>query len=253
MTLAAGLIHLGTAGSYLFLFCNAVREVHRAERVTAFGAALTLMFLGCGLHHAVHAEHALIFGRPADATTVISLLIAGIPSAVFLALRVEAMRGGRGDRFIAGTPSCVGALPVALAATAGALLLGAAEHGPPVAPDVPGLVSNLVLLATYSLVGWFLVRTQIARRPLRGGWSLNGLSLAAIFPACAVAHVVSALVSPGDIHTLAVDGYQIPVSLFFLWTVHSLYRRGRRLATQRPVVGRTQRAARPSPWATPTG
>ena len=77
-------------------------------------------------------------------------------------------------------------------------------------PDIPGLASNLVLLVTYSMVGWFLARTQVARRPLRGGWSVSGISLAAIFPTCALAHVVSALVSPGDVHTLLVDGYQIP-------------------------------------------
>jgi hypothetical protein len=253
VTIAAGLIHAVTAGAYLFLFVIAVREVRRAERVVAFDAALTLMFLGCGSHHAVHAEHALIFGRPADATSVVALAIAAVPSAIFLALRVEAMRGGRGDRFIPGTPAWLGALPVLLGAAAGALLLGALMGGPASVPDLPGLASNLVLLATYSMVGWFLIRTQVARRPLRGGWSLSGVSLATIFPACAVAHVVSALVSPGDVHTLVVDGYQIPVSLFFLWTVHSLYRRGRRLARRRPVVGRSRSTPRPSPWATSAG
>jgi len=59
MTVAVGLVHAATAAAYLFLFVVAVGEVRSARRVTSFGAALTLMFLGCGLHHAVHAEHLL--------------------------------------------------------------------------------------------------------------------------------------------------------------------------------------------------
>jgi len=53
MTVAVGLVHAATAAAYLFLFVVAVGEVRSARRVTPFGAALTLMFLGCGSHHAV--------------------------------------------------------------------------------------------------------------------------------------------------------------------------------------------------------
>ena len=249
MTVAVGLVHAATAAAYLFLFVVAVGEVRSARRVTSFGAALTLMFLGCGLHHAVHAEHALVFGRATSPLVFAGLLVAAVPSAIFLALRLEAMRGGRGDRFIAGTPVWLALAPTALGTFGGVLVLAALADGPSVVTDLPGLVSNLVLLATYSAVGWWLVRTQVARRPLRGGWSLSGVSLAAIFPSCGLAHVINALTAPGDVHTLLVDGYQIPVSLFFLWTVGRLYRRGRALVNRRPAVGRATPAARPSPWA----
>jgi hypothetical protein len=249
VTLAVGIVHALTAAAYLFLFVVAIREVRAAGRITAFGAALTLMFLGCGMHHFIHAEHALVFGRGGDPLTLAALLLAGTPSAIFLWLRLEAMGGGRGDRFVAGTPAWLGLAPVAFGAAAAALTIVSVGYGPTPVPDVPGFASNLVLLVTYSTVGWFLARTQVARRPLRGGWSVSGISLAAIFPTCAMAHVVSALVSPGDVHTLIADGYQIPVSLFFLWSVARMYGRGRRLATRRPAVGRAARAGRPSPWA----
>ena len=46
-------------------------------------------------------------------------VVAGLPAgAIWLLLRVEALRGGRGDRFIPNTPAWVAALPFVGAATA---------------------------------------------------------------------------------------------------------------------------------------
>jgi len=146
VTVAVGLVHAATAAAYLFLFVVAVGEVRSARRVTSFGAALTLMFLGCGMHHAVHAEHALIFGRASSPLVLAGLLVAAVPSAIFLALRLEAMRGGRGDRFLGGTPAWLALAPTALGAFAGILVLAALAEGPSPVTDVPGLASNLVFL-----------------------------------------------------------------------------------------------------------
>jgi hypothetical protein len=250
MTTVVGLLHLATAIAYLILMVIAVLEQRKPARVTPFSAALTVMFSGCGLHHAVHAEHALVFGREVSPLALPSLAVAAIPSMIFLALRFEALRGGRGDRMIVATPAWLGLVPITAALVSGAVLTPAIAAAARDGIDTPAVLANLVLFVTYSMAGWYLMRTQVARRPVRGGWSLSGISLAAIFPLCAFAHVVNSLVTTGDVHSLFVDLYQTPASIWFLWTVRTLHRRGRRELTRRPAVGRPSRTRRPSPWAT---
>lgn len=123
---------------------------------------------------------------------VIAAVLAGLPAAVaFVGLRVEAMAGGRGDRHVHGTPGWVVAAAVGFCLAAGglctaALIRLADGHSLTLLAAVP----NLFVTVTYATVGVLLLRTQYLRRPSLGGWSLSGLSLSAIFPSCALMHLV---------------------------------------------------------------
>ena len=81
-----------------------------------FGVAWVAMTFTCGPHHLVHGVHVLLEGRtggPAD----LFVTVVGLPAGVaFLYLRFEAWLGGRGDRFISGTPMWIQALPAMCAA-----------------------------------------------------------------------------------------------------------------------------------------
>jgi hypothetical protein len=88
---------------------------------------------------------------------------------------------------------------------------------------------NLMLVVIYAVIGYFLWATQIANRPLLGGWSVSGLCLAVIFPTCAVMHGIFALYTMTGAyepvsHGLAIDILAVPAGLYFLWVVHALYR-----------------------------
>src|SRR5690606_15819575 len=85
-------------------------------------------------------------------------------------------------------------------------------------------LANGFVSVTYALVGWPLLRTQMRRRVVGGGWSVAGISLATIFPTCAVSHLVYALTADGDLHTAVVDVWGVPASIYFLWVVRALYR-----------------------------
>jgi hypothetical protein len=130
----------------------------------------------------------------------------GTPAGlVFVLLRFEAAAGGRGDRTIRGTPNWLVALPTLFSTVAGALVMSAVlrtgstdvTHAGHTAGDhtrldlasVP-LWANVLVAVSYSLVGWPLLRTQVRRHHADDEWSVSGLSLAAIFPTCALMHVV---------------------------------------------------------------
>ena len=69
-----------------------------------FGAAWIAMAFTCGPHHWVHGVHLGFEGRAAGVLDFVAVLV-GVPAGViWFLLRVEAFRGGRGDRFIRGTP-----------------------------------------------------------------------------------------------------------------------------------------------------
>ncbi len=108
---------------------------------------------------------------------------------------------------------------------------------------------NAVLFAAYLLIGVLVVRTQVARRPMLGGWSLSGLAIGSVFATCAVTHLTSGLALAADAHTLVVDALSVPVALYFLWVVRSLHRNALRDWNRRPLVGRSARRRRPSPWS----
>ena len=194
-----------------------------------FGAAWIAMAFTCGPHHVVHGFHVLAEGRaggPFDAYAV----IVGFPAGVlWFLLRVEGARGGRGDRFISGTPGWVAALPY-LAAVYVVSLVGwsLALNGYDLSRAWI-LIPNILLVGLYLAVGYYVLRTQLANRPQTGGWSVSGLSLGIIFPTCAAMHAVFALYAlngryPFDTHTYTIDALAVPAAVYFLWVVRGLYR-----------------------------
>ena len=44
-------------------------------------------------------------------------------------------------------------------------------------------------------VGLFTARTQLARRPVLGGWSLSGVAMSGVFVTCGVAHLVAGVLT----------------------------------------------------------
>jgi hypothetical protein len=194
-----------------------------------FGAAWVAMAFTCGPHHIVHGVHGLFEGRHGGMLDLIAVVV-GLPFGVtWFLLRIEAFRGGSGDRFVSGTPRWVTALPVlsvvylvTLAASAGASAPFALDRAWITAP-------NFLLVGIYSTIGYYLARTQLANRRPLGGWSISGLSLAFIFPTCAAMHGIFAMyVLTGrygfDVHGFSIDWFAVPAGMYFLWVVQRLYR-----------------------------
>lgn len=227
--LAAGLnvamatVYFGIGG----LIAVDLESQMRRRGYSHFGVAwLTIMFT-CGAHHLVHGVHLGAEGRAIGWLDVLAVA-AGLPVAVVWSLlRIEARQGGRGDRFVAGTPAwlsvaaggCVVVTVAALGAAAGLVARG-------FDPD-PRLLPNVLLVLLYLAIGAALLRGQRRNRRVYGGWSLSGLSLMMIFPTCALMHTVYVLyVGAGvfvpDFHGLWVDWAGVPAALYFLWVVAGL-------------------------------
>jgi hypothetical protein len=251
VTIAAGILALLTGLAYAGLGVLAVYELgadHRTRGFSYLGGAFALMAATCGPHHLVHAEHHLVWGEAVSVPMLGALAIGLVPGAIFVLLRIEATAGGRGDRFVSGTPVLLAALPWVVVAVSAVLVweaIGAARDVNPVS-----LGANALLFVNYLVVGALVLRTQLARRPGLGGWSVSGLSMGGVFVTCGVAHLVAGLATPADLHTLLFDVPGVPFSIYFLWVVRSLHRHSLRDWNRRPLVGRAFRQSRPSPWAT---
>jgi hypothetical protein len=250
VTVAAGIFALLTGLAYSGLGMIAVYELGRNRKTRGFsylGGAFALMAATCGPHHLVHAEHYFLWDEVVTGPMLAALAIGLVPGAIFVLLRIEAHLGGRGDRFIGGTPVWLAMLPWAVVAVAGAIAWEAVAD----ARDLNALsvVANSLLFVNYLIVGVLVLRTQLARRPGLGGWSLSGLSMGGVFVTCGVAHLVAGVATPADWHTLLFDVPGVPFSIYFLWVVRSLHRNSLRDWNRRPLVGRASRRSRPSPWA----
>jgi hypothetical protein len=182
---------------------------------------------------------------------VFASVLVGLPAGVvFVGLRIEAMAGGRGDRHIRGTPVALIVAGLGFCFVAGVLVtaalfrLGAGHH-----LSLIAAAPNLFVTVTYSIVGMLLLRTQALRRVALEGWSLSGLSLGAIFPSCALMHLVYALSARGDVSICPADLFGLPASAYFLWVVHRLYRQTMIDWNRRPIVGAPRRTPRDAPWA----
>ena len=193
-----------------------------------FGVAWIFMAFTCGPHHLDHGVHAILDGTRGGVLDVVTVVI-GLPVGVlWLYLRVEAFLGGRGDRFVAGTPLWLKASPTVAAVYVTALV--AAIISVKGGLDLNAVVvANVLLVWLYFAIGWVLLRTQLHNREPLGGWSVSGLSLTAVFPTCALMHAVVGLyvargVYIGDIHGLFVDWMSVPAAAYFLWVVRGLYR-----------------------------
>ena len=254
MTLAAGVLALLTGLAYTLLGGIAAYEVgrHTARRgFSHFGAAFILMTFTCGPHYLVHAVHLLVEGERAPWPMTASLLLGIVPAAAFFLLRIEALVGGRGDRLLRGDPWLLQAAPWAFSFLAGAIFAGALGYAAAHGASALALAPNAVLFGAFLVVGALVRRTQAARRPLLGGWSLSGVAMAGVFPTCGASHLVAGLVAAPDLHMLLFDVPGVPASLFFLWVVHQVHADSLADWNRRPLVGRAGPTSRRSPWAAP--
>jgi uncharacterized membrane protein len=251
VTVAAGVLSLLTGLAYTTLAAVTAYELlrHRARGFSHFGVAFIVMALTCGPHHLVHAYRHLLAGEMAHGPHLAALALGVAPAVVFIALRAEALLGGRGDRLIVRTPLWLGAVPVVVAAAAGATFWEGLRHADAHGVDLRSLAPNLILFANYILVGVFTARTQIARRPLLGGWSLSGVAMSGVFLTCAGSHLLTGMMTQAAAWSIALDNIGVPASFYFLWAVHQLHSGSLRDWNRRPLVGRSAPQGRRSPWA----
>lgn len=274
--LLVGSVSLVLGLAYLGLGVLAVIEVALERRVlgvSRFGLTFAAMAATCGPHHLLHGLSVLAGSAPTAPELALAVL-AGTPAGVvFVALRAEAAIGGRGDRTIRGTPNWLLAAPPLFSTAAGALVTsalfrdGGFDATAWFRSDSLPAWSNTIVAMAYSLVGWPLLRTQVRRHQSDGVWSLSGLSLAAVFPTCALTHLVFAVSHRPDsphhaghaghtgpvssVLTGVIDVVAVPMSFAFVWIVRALYREAIVDWNRRPVAGAVGRAPRPAPWAGP--
>lgn len=230
VALAAANILLGIAyTSYGLMTLAEMRRDWKTMGWSHFGAAWVAMAFTCGPHHLFHGIHLGFEGRAPSTIDLVAVLV-GLPfGLIWLLLRIEAFVGGRGDRFISGTPRWLLLAPTAAAvyvtAMGAAAIASDAPNGYRLAPTV---VPNVLLMAIYVTIGYFLFRTQLRNRASLGGWSVSGLSLGFVFPTCALMHGAFILQTAAgrygyDVHAFVIDWLGVPAGLYFLWVVRSLY------------------------------
>lgn len=233
MTQASAWLNIVLGAAYVGIGVITALEMRRDWRLLGFshfGAAFIAMGFTCGPHHLEHGLHIISTGRSAGAFELGYLLV-GIPVAiVWVLLRVEAFHGGRGDRFVSGTPRWLGAAPgagallaVVFVAVTFRVLGNARMH------VISTVIPNIVLVLVYMTIGYFLLRTQLRNRSGLGGWSVSGCSLGAIFPTCALMHAVVAVHGLSGAYAFSMDAFvidwlSVPAGLYFLWVVRGLYR-----------------------------
>ena len=232
MSAAVALVNLVLGLAYTGYGVMTAIEMKRDWRTlgfTHFGAAWVLMAFTCGPHHLDHAIHVAVDGRDGGVLDLASVVI-GLPvGVIWLLLRIEAFAGGRGDRFIPGTPVWLSAVPTIAGIYVTALFAAAL--------GVRGLevrlgtmvLANAALVVIYMAIGWFVLCTQLRNHRAMRGWSVSGLSLSAVFPTCALMHAVWIVYDMSgayhaDIHGTVIDVLSIPAGLYFLWVVRGLYR-----------------------------
>jgi hypothetical protein len=193
-----------------------------------FGAAWIAMAFTCGPHHLEHGFHAALVGGNAGPLDLLYVLLGAPAGVTWFLLRVEALTGGNGDRFVSGTPRVVRLLPtigvlycVAAVGSIGWTLRNGVHLTPRITP-------NVLLLFLYGLIGYYLLRTQLNNRRVTGGWSLSGLTLTAVFPTCGVMHAVFATYAISgsyavEGHGLVIDWLAVPAAIYFVWVVRALH------------------------------
>ena len=231
IAVAAGVLNLVLGAVYLQYGTMTILEMKRGWRTLGFshfGAAWIALAFTCGPHHVVHGLHTLFEGRVAGPLDLIAVAIGFPAGVIWFLLRVEAFRGGDGDRFIRATPLLVMILPVFAGAYMAAMGAAALDSGQAIEWSWV-VVPNLGLIAIFLAIAYYLIRTQLGNRPLLGGWSTSGLALALIFPTCAAMHAVYAYYAMTgqyglDSHGFLIDWIGVPAGLYFLWVVRGLYR-----------------------------
>jgi len=230
MTLAVALANIALGIIYSCYGVMTLIELKRgwsALGLSHFGLAWVAMAFTCGPHHLGHGLHALAIGGNAGALDLAAVLIGAPAGLTWFFFRVEALRGGEGDRFMAGTPRWVSILPTLgvvygflITAAFVALLMGRANLTPKITP-------NLLLLLVYGLVGYYLLMGQLANHPYAQGWSLSGLALTIVFPTCGLMHAAFAVYATTGRYSvepvgLVIDWLAVPAAVYFVWVVRGL-------------------------------
>ncbi|HWC35329.1 MAG TPA: hypothetical protein VG650_10925 [Mycobacteriales bacterium] len=231
MKLSVGIANLILGSVYMSYGVMTLLDLKRGWKTRGFshfGAAWVAMAFTCGPHHLEHGLHVLSSGRAAGPLDLVTVLVGFPAGIIWFLLRVEALSGGRGDRFISGTPRWLVAAayvaPLYLAATTVAAITILAQGS----YFTPRMTPNVLLLAVYALVGYYLLRTQLENRPEAGGWSVSGLSLSVVFPTCGLMHItfpIYAATGRYDVewHGLLIDWLAVPAAIYFVWVVRALY------------------------------
>jgi hypothetical protein len=231
MRMAVALTNLVLGVAYTNYGVMTAIEMKRGWRTygfSHFGAAWIAMAFTCGPHHLVHGIHAALGDRPGGGLDLFAVVV-GLPFGVtWLLLRIEAFRGGEGDRFITGTPAWLAAMPTIMAVYLTALVAGVVWKLSSGVAYHATMTPNLLLLLIYSTIGYYLFRTQLRNHKAIGGWSVSGLSLATVFPTCGLMHVMWAVYAgtglyARDAHGFWIDWLSVPAGLYFLWVVWALY------------------------------
>ncbi|MEX0874281.1 MAG: hypothetical protein WD646_10150 [Actinomycetota bacterium] len=232
MTFTAGLLNVVLGLAYTTYGLITIVDLKRGWKTMGFshfGAAWIAMAFTCGPHHLVHGTHLLFEGRMAGPLDLVAVAV-GLPAGVvFLSLRAEATLGGRGDRFISGSPLWLRSLPTLAATYITILVVAVLRMSTYGLPDK--VTPNIALIVLYFMIGYFLLRTQLRNRGVTQGWSASGVALTVVFPTCGLMHGVFALYAATglyhdvDWHGLTIDWLAVPAAVYFLWVVRSLYRR----------------------------
>ena len=200
----------------------------RTHGFSHFGAAWIAMAFTCGPHHLDHGLHGFLTGRAGGWLDLVTIAVGFTPGVIWFLLRVEAMFGGRGDRFLSGTPLWLELVPTALAAYTAAIITGSLWILGPDEMFSARVIPNLCLVALYSAIGYVLLRTQLRNHQVTDGWSVSGVSLAAVMYTCALMHAVFALYANSglyhlDWHQASIDIAAVPAAAYFLWVTFALY------------------------------
>ncbi len=214
--------------AYGAITLNDVRK-HASDRGSshmAYGFAAIMWT--CGPHHLDHAAHLALGNGPATGLDLFTVGL-GLPVGLtWFGLRVEALRGGRGDRPIRSdlavdlyrtvwASAFIVVLVTVLATPAAGLGWGEQAFSLRVMP-------NVIVAVLYLVVAAMLLRTQLRRHTVDGSWSLSGLALSGVFMSCAGMHAMlvgaigSGAYAPDD-HLLAIDLLSIPATLYFIGVV----------------------------------
>ena len=272
MFVAVGISNLVIGLAYVGLGLLSAWEaisLHRYRGWSRFGLGFSMMAASCGPHHLVHGWHVLQGGDVSVAMLTATLI--GLPAGlIFVLLRLEAMRGGQGERLIGASAQQMALLASALTVVAGVLATSAlaqpaadfsfetlCESAGPTSRDFvsrpeikflsAGFFANMFVTITYGMVGWYLAHQQVRRFVVAGDWSLSGTALVGVFFTCAQMHLVDAT-SSGSQVMLFFDLVGVPASVYFLWVVRQLHKDSVTDWNRRPLVGVAGAPARPSPW-----
>ncbi|HEX9694769.1 MAG TPA: hypothetical protein VGB64_00480 [Actinomycetota bacterium] len=233
MTAAVAITNLILGTAYTSYGIMTLLDMQRDRRAGApfshFGAAWVTMAFTCGPHHLLHGIHVGFEGRAPGSADLVAVLI-GLPvGVIWLLLRIEAFFGGRGDRFVSGTPAWLAMAPAAAGAYLAALISWVSRVGIDGFTLPSMMLPNIMLVIIYMAIGYFLLRTQLRNHQPLGGWSVSGLTLTSVFPTCAAMHGIWVVyASTGlyhyDVHGFAIDWLGVPAGLYFLWVVMGAYR-----------------------------